>query len=219
MLNLCNKAVDWDATGSMVAGLGAWAGVAAVVYAANQGANVFKSWKRQKVEERRMDLAEQVLNHAYELHDAFLGLRVPFRTILETAKATQELEANQEITDGTQPDLRRLLIEGRICINRHGAMQAHISGLRSLMPRVKAIFGGQTEQAAHHILNMYSQYLWCANNLYSSVEFGGAGAEAEYMKTLKITLDPSGEDRQATDMGNQIAILDRELLPIVRSEE
>lgn len=57
--------IDWGAAGTMVAGLGAWASAGAIAWAAHVGSNTFDRWRRQKSEERRFDLAEEVLTAGY----------------------------------------------------------------------------------------------------------------------------------------------------------
>lgn len=91
LVKLCTATVDWDATGSMLSGWAAWAGVAAVLYAANRGASVFASWKRQKLEERRMETAERILAVTYKLDRAFPSIRGPFSTASESKQADKML--------------------------------------------------------------------------------------------------------------------------------
>ena len=61
----------------MLSGIGTIVGAGAVIYAAHKGSDTFKQWRRQKNEERRIDLAEQVLTLAYKLKRAIEGIRSP----------------------------------------------------------------------------------------------------------------------------------------------
>jgi hypothetical protein len=63
-------AIDWAATGSMVAGIGTWAGVAALVWATVKGRQSLREWKQQKALEREMSVAEEVLTASYVIQAA-----------------------------------------------------------------------------------------------------------------------------------------------------
>lgn len=70
MQTICGVAIDWSATGDMMAGLGGLIGAGAVIYAAPKAADTFSSWRKQKHHERCMIVAEDILTLAYKLSGA-----------------------------------------------------------------------------------------------------------------------------------------------------
>jgi hypothetical protein len=70
-------AIDWVATSTWMQ---AWAGftqAGAVVFVAYKGADAFNAWRRQKIEERRIDAAERILTLAYRVRRALSSIRSP----------------------------------------------------------------------------------------------------------------------------------------------
>ena len=83
--------IDWAATGSMLSGWGTLLGAFAVAYAAKTGVDTFTSWKVQKLEERRIDLAEKILEVTNKSFGALRFVRNPFQTAKDLEDARIKL--------------------------------------------------------------------------------------------------------------------------------
>src|SRR5690349_14918467 len=70
-------AVDWSTTGEMLQGVGSVLGPVAVGIAAWVGGNTFKSWRQQKLAERRIDQAERILTATYKVRRGLSHIRNP----------------------------------------------------------------------------------------------------------------------------------------------
>ena len=68
---------DWSAVGSVLQGIGQIGAGVAIAFAAYVGRDTFSDWKRQKQEERRIEIAERVLTLAYRLRYDFHSVRAP----------------------------------------------------------------------------------------------------------------------------------------------
>src|SRR3546814_15956255 len=102
--------------------LSGWAtlfGAGAVVYAAHKGSDTFKLWRRQKNEERRIELAEQVLTLAYKLRRAIEGIRSPAMWAEEINAVHDELRKIGLINSQPRSAERRVgqkcVMSGRFC--------------------------------------------------------------------------------------------------------
>lgn len=85
---ICTTTDCWSATGSMMSGWAAWAGVGAVIYAAN---GAFATYRRQKQEDRRIEAAEEILSFAYKFKRTLTGARSPGIFAHELARAEKTL--------------------------------------------------------------------------------------------------------------------------------
>jgi hypothetical protein len=88
--------VDWAATGAMLQGEGTLLGAGAVLIAAFVGANTFRSWRKQKVEERRMQQAEHILASAYKARRALKQVRHWLMSGYELGAAQETLKDNEQ---------------------------------------------------------------------------------------------------------------------------
>lgn len=95
---VCGEAIDWSATGAMLSGVGALGGAVAVLIAASVGKSTFEAWKRQKIEERRTELAETSLILAYKIQDAMSVIRSPVTMGDENDAAEQALRKDYRTT-------------------------------------------------------------------------------------------------------------------------
>src|SRR4051812_45363639 len=67
--------IDWSATGSWMQAWASFAQAIAVLIAAGIASRSFNSWRKQKVEERRITNAEQIGALTYRLRRAFALIR------------------------------------------------------------------------------------------------------------------------------------------------
>jgi hypothetical protein len=76
----------------MLQGLGTMGGAIAVLAAAIIGSTTFKSWKRQKMAERKAEQAERILTVAYKVRRDLSHVRSPAMWNHETDAAEAELK-------------------------------------------------------------------------------------------------------------------------------
>jgi hypothetical protein len=145
MAIFCSAAIDWAATGNMLSGIGTVAGSGAVLYAAYVGRQTFKGWKRQKIEERKIAVAEQILTLAYRLKRAFSGIRSPGMAGHESRACETKLREDGVIDEATPPGVVSLLITAQGTLTRTTHFKPQFDALLDIMPVAKAIFGDDME--------------------------------------------------------------------------
>lgn len=92
MRDLCARAIDWDATGSMMSAMAAWVAVLVAICAAIKAASSYEDWRRQKLAERHIAHAETILAATYRAQYNLIEIRQPL-TRLERQQAQNKLEA------------------------------------------------------------------------------------------------------------------------------
>lgn len=142
---LCGQNVDWTATGSMLSGLGTIGGAIVVFFAAKIGKDTFTDWKRQKIEERRIDLAEAALTLAYKLQGAIGSIRGPFAFAGEVAAAEANLREQSLLTDQTPEAQKGSLSQAQTTLNRITRFGDLYDTLAELRPSTRAVFGAEVE--------------------------------------------------------------------------
>lgn len=147
MVGFFASPIDWSATGSMLAGIGAMVGSGAVIYAARVGRSTFHDWKRQKNEGRRIDLAEQILALAYKLKRAFQGIRSPGMLGWEATETIKKLTEAGMIDESTAGHIRSGLATAQATLLRADHHKPLFDELLDTMPVAKAIFGEEIEKA------------------------------------------------------------------------
>lgn len=95
----------------MLSGIGTLIGAAAVIYGALEA---YDKWKQQKLAERRMVMAEQILALAYKLRDTIKSIRSPASFKGEHDEAEKILAASDTIYDGIDAGQKERLIMAQI---------------------------------------------------------------------------------------------------------
>jgi hypothetical protein len=217
--------IDWNATGSMLSGIGTLVGALAIIYAAHKGADTFRQWRKQKHHERCMAVAEDVLTLAYKLKRAFQAIRSPAIFGWEMSQLVQTLRENGQIQEGEEPG--QLLITAQAALSRVDYNRPLFEALLDKLPVAKAILGDQVAD--------WMDVLW---KLRAKI-VTSAQSYARYTRNLPTDSDAyrRQEERRerlegilweggAVDEVDQIAIgvdeaithLETELLPIIRDQ-
>ena len=134
--------IDWNATGTMLSGIGTIFGAFAVAFAAFKGADTFQKWKQQKAAERRMSVAEDILTWAYQFEQVLPSIRSPATFGYESDQSEEKLKL--DIPGFEQRDNRHLLQQSQVILTRVSAHQEKWDRLFELMPLAKAYFGQAT---------------------------------------------------------------------------
>ncbi len=136
--------IDWAATGSMIGALASWAGVAAVVYAAWRAANTIDGFRQEKLFERRLETADDVLTLAYRIKRNLAAVRSPM-------SGGNESEAAHEILKGAKwyqslpEDKQRQAQQGQLIRLRLKRYDADWERIFDVMPKARAYFGEDVE--------------------------------------------------------------------------
>jgi len=139
-------AIDWAATGTWMQ---AWAGftqAGAVAFVGWKGANVFKTWRRQKIEERKMDAAERILTLTYRLRRAFTVIRSPMMWAGALDAAEKRLR-EAGVTLDSLPELKRKnMIYHQAMLDRINSFEAEWAEIGAVTPIAAALFGKVVEE-------------------------------------------------------------------------
>ncbi|MEM9085772.1 MAG: hypothetical protein AAGB23_07605 [Pseudomonadota bacterium] len=136
---------DWEATGTMLQGIGAIITPIGVVFAAFIAANTFDNWKKQKVTERKIEHAENTLSATYRVRDSLRFIRSRGLYQDEFLRADVELQEKAVAKkDGPDADNQRLAM---VLVQRIRETEASWDALAEVLPFAKAFFSSDLEQA------------------------------------------------------------------------
>jgi hypothetical protein len=211
--------IDWGDTGTWMQ---AWAGFAqagAIGFAAFKGAGAFKDWRRQKIEERRIDAAERILTLAYRVRRAIGAMRHPMMWIGPLNEAEQKLRSKGVDLDSEVEARRRRIIHSQAVFDRINSFQTEWDELAAITPVAKALFGDEVENALSE-LGRQRNVVAAAAESYVDDD----GSDAEFSKKIRSDLwEALGEVGKDTDEISKtitaaIGKLEGELLPSIRAE-
>lgn len=132
--------IDWAATGSMLSGVGTIAGVIAVIIAAKIGKESFDQWRRQRIGERKIVIAERIQTLTYRLEEAFEEIRFAISSASENAAAQASLIASGLVNDDTPIELRSRLGIPQITSDRMNARTELWRELAEVLPIARTLF-------------------------------------------------------------------------------
>lgn len=220
--------VDWGATGSMLSGWATLAGAAAVVYAAHKGSNTFKSWRRQKSEERRIDLAEQVLTLAYKSRRAIEDMRAPGILGVEMAELHDQLCEQGVVDDNTPVNHKAVLANAQAILSRSNSRKAVWDALLDTLPATKAIFGSEVEAQLEEFWKQRCRLIAAAHSYAGLIRWPRAHTEEASERQYKRQRDienviwagaaDDDVDAVVVKVDAAVASLESWLLPIIRSD-
>lgn len=226
-ITICSS-VDWAATGAMLSGLGTLIGAGAVIYAAHKGSDTFKQWRRQKNEERRIELAEQVLTLAYKLRRAIESIRSPGMWGVEQDAVYDELRKKGLINDETPLGYVGILATAQATLSRSDAYKVLWDELLDTMPSAKAIFGNEIEKALDEFWTQRHRVIQGALRYADIVKRPPARTEEGREKQLQRKFDieaiirsgggEDGIDGIGNSIDSAVGAIEEKLLPIIRAD-
>lgn len=220
--------IDWAATGSMISGIGSLAAAVTVLGAALIGRNTFNQWRRQKSEERRIDLAEQVLTAVYRCRSNLNYARSSIEWSVDQEKAEQILKDQGLITPYLEDWQRRRMISAQIVITRmhRGNEWERID---ELSPVCTAVFGSIVVDELR-ALERQRNAVFVAARRYASNSLNPPPANASeevrqrhsdkfYEVQNRIWNMGTDDEPDEINKGVEVAIkaLESHLLPIIRA--
>ena len=208
---ICSTTDCWSATGSMMSGWAAWAGVGAVIYTANRA---FATYRRQKQEDRRIEAAEEILSFAYKFKRTLTGARSPGILAYELSRAEKTLAESWNGWEHKDPQDQSRLKTAQAMLQRLRDNNAVWGQIFDLMPRARALFG---EKAEAQLQAFWEAYVTVEIACDSYAEDNGT--DQGFTKELRTEMwrrakgDPVAEKVDAA-----IAVLDEMLLPVIRAD-
>lgn len=195
----------------MLQGWATLVGAAAVIYAARVGANTFAAWKRQKVEERRMDAAERVLTLAYRLRYNFADVRRRGMFAYETTTAEKRLDETISGWRTKEHAERQRLTTAQIIMNRLSYHAQDWQQIWELKPLALALFGTEVEADLH---KFWEQYVAVEVSASSYAE--DSGTDKEFTISLRRDLLGGKDDTIGPALDSAVKDLEEKLLPVLR---
>jgi hypothetical protein len=211
-------AIDWSATGNWMQ---AWAGFAqagAVVFVAYKGASAFDMWRRQKIEERRMDAAERSLTLAYRVRRALSSIRHPMMWAAELGSAAKVLvEKGADPKTMGNPAMGKRT-QAQATLDRVGRFSAEWDEMAAITPIAAALFGSELE--------LTLERLWRQRNVVTSAAEDYAdddGSDPKHSRNVRADLwealgKHKDEDKVAAEITAAVADIEATLLPIIRAD-
>jgi len=152
--------IDWAATGTMIQGLGTFAGALAVFAAAKLG---LSAWKHQKLSERNRDQAEVILHAAYSARRALGYRRSPIMSGSEMAAAEDKLDSSERTwRDNSTEAKQKRLVTAQAYYMRAERLLDDRKRVEDCLPMARALFGADLENAIEklhqqfHIVRTYA---------------------------------------------------------------
>lgn len=224
--------IDWTATGTMLAGIGSYVGAAAtafggwaVLIAAKRAADTFTAWKQQKREERRMELAEQILALSYRIRHAMTAIRSPASFGGEHDAARKKLEETNTILPDQDDAYAKRKITAQIVLLRLSHHQKMWDQLSALAPTTKAVFGNAMSDELEKFWTLQGK-VHSGAIIYAQLRPQVQPTPKQYQEdpTFERELErafwaidlPEAPDEIAANIEAIIANLEAELSPIIR---
>jgi hypothetical protein len=206
-------ATEWSALGAVLSGAGTVIGAVAVIVAAKLGSSTFKSWREQKLSERKIEQAERILTAAYKARRALGYVRSP----LMLAHELNTAEAHLEKQDGWATSSRKQsLITAQAYYNRLNAVMDERRAVEECLPMARALFGEQVEQA----LELLNRQFHMVSVAVESNSWDGN--DREFARSIREDLSSSSGSDRPNKMNvlieEQVKLIEDACVPVLRLE-
>lgn len=214
MATLCQ--IDWSATGSMLSGFAAWAGVGAVIWAAKQGRDAVSDWRAQKVIERQLDAGERALTAAYKAKSALESIRANFMSGSELNRAEEDLATNEADLKSQPEERARRIRFAQAIYNRVNATKDDWDEVFAVIPLVTAYFSENLARNLRTLIHQRHIVVVAVEEYVDDFD----GDDREFTKKLRADMfkGRDGEDPVATKVDEAISDLEANLLPLLRTD-
>lgn len=217
MLNFCNNSVDWDATGSMLSGIGTIGGAVVVFITAIMARSTFSDWKKQKITERRLVHAEDILAAAYRVRSDLKACRSRFMSAYETDNAKEHLKTVEGFLD-VSDERQEKLARAQAYYNRINNAKEDREALYRVVPFAKAHWGEELEGA---LLELDRQFWLIRCNADEMVD---QDKDTPKEDRVRVNQALGADDRSTDDPISKatidcIATIEKICLPVLRFEE
>lgn len=206
--------IDWQATGSMLQGLGTIGGVGAVLIAAKWGLASFDNWKRQKLAERQIEQAERILTATYRARRALDQVRSPMMWAAELDAAERHLET----LDGwewVKEERKQKLKTAQGYFNRLDAVKEERRELDGCLPMARALFDDNLERVLENLGRQFhtiSSYM----DVYPDIGEGDREFAMQVRKAMYHSAARGEPDEITVAVREAVTEIERICLPILR---
>jgi hypothetical protein len=202
--------------GSMLSGLAAWGGVAAVIWAAKQGRDAVADWRAQKQLERQMDTGERVLTAAYRAKDALEGIRGNFISAAELSRAEAKLVEDGFDLKAQPPERAKRLCTAQAIYHRSNATHEDWNALYSVMPFATAFFGKDEEECLRTIAHQHRIVLVAVESYVDDHD----SSDRDFTRKLRadMFLGRGEDDPVAAKVNQAVANLESKIIPLLRND-
>lgn len=207
--------IDWAATGTMLQGIGAMIGAIAVIVAAWIGSGTLRSWRRQQIFQKHMELAERILTLVIRAKEEIRFVRSPLKTAAELTEAGRNLEANGTDKSAMPASTWNQLCSAQVTFDRLARYQTTWSELQEVKPLGFVYFGELVTDNIDRIINKI--------HLISVDAQGYADddhTDLDYSRSLINTLSFGRSKGQADELGievdNAVAAIRDRLQPLLQ---
>jgi hypothetical protein len=195
----------------------AFASAGAIIYAAHKGSATLRAWKRQKLEERRMDAAERVLIVAYRVRGALIDVRRPGIGAIEDIQAEQTLRASKfwEGLNSAQKERHRA---SEVTTRRLAAYKSTWEAILEIAPIARAYFGDAVSNDLDRLWDQYLRVMIAAGATPTSVDEGRREWDADVLCSLGRDISGGPGDVVGPSVQAAVESLERILIPIIRAD-
>lgn len=205
---------DLTAWGTLLSGVGTLLGAIAVIYAARKAADTYSQWKRQNVEQRKMDYAVSTLAAAYRVQDAINGIRSTFPTVVEMLEAEDRLLQNAGFS--RQPEFKQeRQIVGEAMAARLEKQKSRWDSIIEVLPLARAFFDDDLRKALQELLAV-------RRTLSKSIEQLAVCEEklsASGLSHHELWVTPGGRDSFSLTLHRTMSVIEERCLPVLRAED
>jgi hypothetical protein len=173
-------------------------GFAITIAIAIGGFRTFGKWRREKLEEKRIEVAIEALATAYETKTVF--------NIIRRRGLVDEYEfADLPETEGESPEKRRRRGTYYAAAKRLNGQRDFFEKVYLLQARVMAVFGAQTEEIFELLHDARTDIQVAISMLMESVEVDRYRDETTKEMYRQMRIDYSGIGAKLTDEGDRVA--------------
>ena len=215
----CATTIDWAATGTMVQGLGTVGGAITLLVAAIIGSNTFKSWKRQKLAERKAEQAERILTATYNVRRGLSRVRSPamWANEFDAAEAKLKEDGQWDKVVGGDDERKRFAMTQAYYTRLH-ATHDHQRALEDCQPLARALFSEELEKAIEKL----NRQFWTVKVYVDANHSDKSGANADFRRKIESTIwegYPNAEENEVDQsIAAQVKLIEDICVPVLRLE-
>lgn len=212
-LGICSTTIDWDATGSMLQGIGQMATLPLLIWATHVGRQTITKYRQQHQSEKAVAAAERVLTAAYAAREAISSVRSPLIEIVEQERAERKLREEQDLS-GIDPVSVKKLARAQLYLTRLNNAKAEFDAVWAVMPTARAFFGEDVYNALDNIAHQRRVIQVSAESIVDD-----DGRDKSFSQSIRGDLTRGGKnDELGKLVDDSVAFLEEQLLPILRAE-
>lgn len=215
-----NSTIEWSAIGEILQGIGAILGALAIGVAAWIGSNTFKSWREQKLSERRIEQAERILTATYKARRGLSHVRNPAIWSHELNAAEASLKASGEWDSIVGGELeQKRFATAQVYYNRLNRTRDERRALEECQPMARALFGEELEQAIETLNGQFWIVQVSVNANYNRDSSVGDAAFQRKIDAAIYENYPSHKDNEIDQtIAVQVKMIEDICVPVLRLE-